>query len=90
VLLFASSREGEEAMFIDALKALGDAATAVQWLVVPRHPQRFDEVEQLAGQSGLCCFAAQPVGAEPPRSPARSGWRFAGRDALYYGLASAP
>ncbi|WP_288107238.1 3-deoxy-D-manno-octulosonic acid transferase [Limnobacter sp.] len=46
VLLFASSREGEEAIFLDALirqqffKRLPQASV---W-IVPRHPQRFDEV----------------------------------------------
>ncbi|MFN3375057.1 MAG: 3-deoxy-D-manno-octulosonic acid transferase [Burkholderiaceae bacterium] len=50
VVLLASSREGEEARWIQALQDLrgrtgGAAALAgVQWLVVPRHPQRFDEV----------------------------------------------
>ena len=91
VLLFASSREGEEQMLLDALRArtteaLGDtsrsvqlgapvaaattttaaatvavAATAVasdalrsvQWLLVPRHPQRFDAVAALCAAAGL-------------------------------------
>jgi 3-deoxy-D-manno-octulosonic-acid transferase len=51
VVLFTSSREGEEAMWLDALQALKDVPRdhqdhihAVHWLVVPRHPQRFDEV----------------------------------------------
>jgi 3-deoxy-D-manno-octulosonic-acid transferase len=49
VVMFASSREGEEAEF---LRAIG-RHPGVQWLLVPRHPQRFDEVAALVAQSGL-------------------------------------
>ena len=45
VLLFASTREGEEKMLIDSLPAW-DGKLLVT--VVPRHPRRFDEVAQLA------------------------------------------
>jgi 3-deoxy-D-manno-octulosonic-acid transferase len=90
VLLFASSREGEEAMFIDALKALGDAAAAVQWLVVPRHPQRFDEVESLLGKAG---FAVSRRSQWEQRPPMQSGAIWLGDSLgempLYYGLAAA-
>ena len=44
VLLLASTREGEERLLLDALPA-GLRALVV---VVPRHPQRFDEVALLA------------------------------------------
>jgi 3-deoxy-D-manno-octulosonic-acid transferase len=46
VLLLASTREGEEKMLLDALPAGDDRLLVV---VVPRHPQRFDEVAQWAG-----------------------------------------
>lgn len=49
VVMFASSREGEEAEF---LRAIG-REQGVQWLLVPRHPQRFDEVAALVAQSGF-------------------------------------
>ena len=59
VLLFTSSREGEEAMWLDTLQALKDAPldqhdhiNAVHWLVVPRHPQRFAEVAALMADRG--------------------------------------
>jgi 3-deoxy-D-manno-octulosonic-acid transferase len=59
VVLFTSSREGEEAMWLDMLQALKDAPldahdhiNAVHWLVVPRHPQRFEEVAALIEQRG--------------------------------------
>ena len=53
VVLLASSREGEEDLWLDALQALKENPVdgqehvhAVHWLVVPRHPQRFEEVAQ--------------------------------------------
>ncbi|MFZ5520555.1 MAG: 3-deoxy-D-manno-octulosonic acid transferase [Pseudomonadota bacterium] len=65
VVLLASSREGEEALFIDAWAAR--LAARAEWPVrpllwiVPRHPQRFDEVAALAAQRGA-------------RIARRSGW----------------
>ncbi|MBV6410873.1 MAG: 3-deoxy-D-manno-octulosonic acid transferase [Rhodocyclaceae bacterium] len=51
VLLAASTREGEEALLFAALAKhpLGEALL----VVVPRHPQRFDEVAALAAKAGL-------------------------------------
>ena len=54
VVLLASSREGEEALWLDAIEQYqnthGSRAENIQWWVVPRHPQRFDEVAQLLTQ----------------------------------------
>ncbi|HWM43838.1 MAG TPA: 3-deoxy-D-manno-octulosonic acid transferase [Burkholderiales bacterium] len=44
VLLFASTREGEEKILLEELKAKGSFLV----VIVPRHPQRFDEVAQWA------------------------------------------
>ncbi|MDT3737604.1 MAG: lipid IV(A) 3-deoxy-D-manno-octulosonic acid transferase [Denitratisoma sp.] len=54
VLLAASTREGEEALLFAALAQhpLGEALL----VIVPRHPQRFDEVAALAARAG---FAVQ-------------------------------
>lgn len=52
VLLCASTREGEEAMILDAFRQL-DPRSRPLLLVVPRHPQRFDEVEALMQAHGL-------------------------------------
>ncbi|HEX8957665.1 MAG TPA: 3-deoxy-D-manno-octulosonic acid transferase, partial [Burkholderiaceae bacterium] len=51
VLLCASTRDGEEAMILDALREidLGDALLAI----VPRHPQRFNDVARLVASHGL-------------------------------------
>jgi 3-deoxy-D-manno-octulosonic-acid transferase len=54
VVLFASSREGEEALLLQHIAELTAAQRgAVQWLIVPRHPQRFDEVATLVQTQGL-------------------------------------
>jgi 3-deoxy-D-manno-octulosonic-acid transferase len=59
VVLLSSSREGEESMWLDTLQALKnlprdhqDHIHAVHWLIVPRHPQRFDEVAALIEAQG--------------------------------------
>jgi 3-deoxy-D-manno-octulosonic-acid transferase len=51
VVLAASTREGEEDLLLDALErnALGDAIV----VIVPRHPQRFEEVARLLSSRGL-------------------------------------
>lgn len=48
VFLAASTREGEEALILEAVKDL-DILT----IIVPRHPQRFDEVATLIEKHGL-------------------------------------
>ncbi|SFL47104.1 lipid IV(A) 3-deoxy-D-manno-octulosonic acid transferase [Rugamonas rubra] len=54
VLLCASTREGEEALILDAFQQAREALPAdVLLLLVPRHPQRFDEVEKLVAERGL-------------------------------------
>lgn len=51
LILAASTREGEEGPLIDAF--LRDAPAEALLLVVPRHPQRFDEVAALAAARGV-------------------------------------
>ena len=92
VWMFASSRQGEEAMFLQALsaaRAAGLAPQDAQWLIVPRHPQRFDEVAQLVEQSGLSLSRRSQWGEGPP--PPADVWigDSLGEMALYYGLSDA-
>jgi len=53
VWLAASTREGEEALILDAWKGKVGAGGAALLLLVPRHPQRFAEVERLARERGF-------------------------------------
>ena len=60
VLLLASTREGEEAALLEAL-GKDDGSLLI---VVPRHPQRFDEVAALLAARGLA-FARRSQGEAP-------------------------
>lgn len=51
VWLAASTRDGEEAIVLDAFARL--AVEDVLLIIVPRHPQRFDEVAQLLAGRGI-------------------------------------
>jgi 3-deoxy-D-manno-octulosonic-acid transferase len=53
VLLCASTREGEEALILDAYRALDPRPANMLLVLVPRHPQRFDEVARMVGERGL-------------------------------------
>ncbi|SAL73347.1 lipid IV(A) 3-deoxy-D-manno-octulosonic acid transferase [Caballeronia telluris] len=53
VWVAASTREGEEALVLQAFAAL-DVPNALL-ILVPRHPQRFDEVASMAAGAGLSC-----------------------------------
>jgi 3-deoxy-D-manno-octulosonic-acid transferase len=53
VLLCASTRDGEEALILEALGRLGAPPAGLLLVIVPRHPQRFDEVARLAEAHGL-------------------------------------
>ncbi|HEU0200873.1 MAG TPA: lipid IV(A) 3-deoxy-D-manno-octulosonic acid transferase [Burkholderiaceae bacterium] len=68
VWLFASSRDGEEALVLDALKKMGsDPIFFAIFLIVPRHPQRFDEVARLIEARGWRC--RRRSGSEWERAP---------------------
>jgi 3-deoxy-D-manno-octulosonic-acid transferase len=54
VLLCASTREGEEELILQAFQqARAVLPVDVLLLIVPRHPQRFDEVEKMVATRGL-------------------------------------
>lgn len=101
VVLFTSSREGEELMWLDTLQALKDASCdhqdhihAAHWLVVPRHPQRFDEVAALIAERGWrVSRRSQWVDGpdEAQASDTHTIWLgdSLGEMALYYGLSDA-
>jgi len=103
VVMLSSSREGEEQMWLDALQALADQQLQgqahvheVQWLIVPRHPQRFDAVAELLQGNGwqVSRRSAWPDGPPATQSPNASAplvWLgdSLGEMALYYGLADA-
>ncbi len=68
VWLAASTREGEEALLLDAMAARS-LPEGTLLLLVPRHPQRFDAVEALVRERGLACVRRS--GDAPVPSDAR-------------------
>jgi 3-deoxy-D-manno-octulosonic-acid transferase len=74
IVLAASWREGEDAPLLSAWAAQrAGCASAPLLVLVPRHPQRFDEVAALVQAAGLRLVrrstwrdGAGPVGADPP------------------------
>ncbi len=103
VIVLASSREGEERQLLEVLQRLYSGTPVprvpgapratmspidqVQWMIVPRHPQRFDEVAALVQESGFTVVRRTNADGE-----ARTGTEIwlgdsLGEMALYYGLA---
>ncbi len=92
VVMLASSREGEEALWLQAVQDLAQQNTpqGVQALIVPRHPQRVDEVERLLKQAGWAVNRRSQWGELGPAAEAgRVVWLgdSLGEMALYYSLA---
>ena len=89
VILFASSREGEEALLLQILQQNQAALQAAQWLIVPRHPQRFDEVATLITDADFALSRRSQWG-DAPLADEQSIWLgdSLGEMPLYYGLAS--
>jgi 3-deoxy-D-manno-octulosonic-acid transferase len=110
VVMFASSREGEELALLQVLKtceifgppahvntgdlAIKVLANQVQWLVVPRHPQRFDAVAALIeaegfGVSRRSSWSATGPAPETIHDALPTLWLgdSLGEMALYFGLA---
>jgi 3-deoxy-D-manno-octulosonic-acid transferase len=53
VLVAASTHEGEEVIFIELFEELQLAISNITLLIAPRHPERFNEVKELAQKKGL-------------------------------------
>jgi 3-deoxy-D-manno-octulosonic-acid transferase len=65
VLLCASTREGEEALILDAYARLAGRLEGMLLVLVPRHPQRFDEVAQMVQARGLSLARRSQMTDEP-------------------------
>jgi len=66
VLLCASTRDGEEALILDAFRRLPSRPVGMLLLIVPRHPQRFDDVAALVRAHGLSLARRSDAGALAP------------------------
>ena len=88
VVMFASSRDGEE---LALLAYLQKTVANVQWLIVPRHPQRFDEVAALIEKHGFKVSKRSDWVDEPialDATDTKTIWLgdSLGEMALYYGM----
>ncbi|MBT3069058.1 3-deoxy-D-manno-octulosonic acid transferase [Rhodoferax sp. U11-2br] len=104
VVMIASSREGEELALLQILKtlsppdlvdqgqaAIDNEAKKIQWLIVPRHPQRFEVVAELIQAQDFTVSRRSSWGTEGPTlsEGAPDIWLgdSLGEMALYFGLA---
>jgi 3-deoxy-D-manno-octulosonic-acid transferase len=93
VVVLTSSREGEEAQWLKAWQRWRETlagAPPVHWLIVPRHPNRFDEVETLLQGHGLIVSRRSAWMQAGPQAEAQAAdvWLgdSMGEMSLYYGL----
>lgn len=100
VVLLASSREGEEVQFLEQIQQFAGIKSAsnatdliastgrhkIQWLIVPRHPQRFDEVQRMCVQSGLSVSRRSNWSGAPQQADVWLGDSM-GEMPMYYALA---
>ena len=88
VVLAAITREGEEAMVLAAWAGVAEPRPLL--VIVPRHPQRFDEVAELVHAGGLT-LARRSAWAETPPAQALQAQVWLGDSmremALYYAVA---
>lgn len=69
VFLCASTRDGEEALILDAWQRHPDKPVNALLAIVPRHPQRFDEVAQMVRARGLTLQRRSQLGAQQADAP---------------------
>jgi 3-deoxy-D-manno-octulosonic-acid transferase len=88
VVMFASSREGEE---LALLQYLQKCNSNLQWLIVPRHPQRFVDVAALIAQHGFKVSKRSDWLDQPEASEENTIWlgNSLGEMAFYYGMSDA-
>ena len=91
IVVIASTRDGEEAMFLEAIMQGRTSASIDKqalYILVPRHPQRFEEVSALLEKSALSYVArSQQPSVEALKSCQVLLGDSVGEMFFYYGLA---
>ncbi|HEX9392934.1 MAG TPA: lipid IV(A) 3-deoxy-D-manno-octulosonic acid transferase [Usitatibacteraceae bacterium] len=87
VLLLAATREGEENLLLHAYRRQFDEAARneVLLVIVPRHPQRFDEVFRLAASAGFAVARRSAATISPDKCDVWLGDSM-GEMAAYYAM----
>ena len=93
VILLAISREGEEASLLNVLAQHPGYLQDVQWWLVPRHPQRFDDVAALVKNHGWPLLRRSEWGHSPDAALVQASNALVlgdsmGEMALYFSAAS--
>jgi len=93
VVLLAISREGEEAALLECLAQQPTYLQDVQWWLVPRHPQRFEQVAALVHAQGLSLQLRSDWSATPNVQACHSDTQVVLGDSMgempfYFGVAS--
>ncbi len=83
VWLAASTREGEEPLILETWRQQGDSEALL--VLVPRHPQRFNEVAELLTKQGWC-YQRRSIGLPAAETQVWLGDSM-GEMAAYYALA---
>jgi 3-deoxy-D-manno-octulosonic-acid transferase len=87
VWLAASTREGEEVLILDAYMALARVCPAARLLLVPRHPQRFDDVARLLAERGFATVRRHDANWRDPPAAAVLFGDSMGEMPMYYAAA---
>jgi 3-deoxy-D-manno-octulosonic-acid transferase len=92
ILSFPSVNGSSDAIKNGVISAPEAEGLAVQWLIVPRHPQRFDEVARCIEARGLTVSRRSTWGDKPPPAPDSGAVQIwlgdsLGEMAVYYALA---
>lgn len=75
VFLAGSTQAPEERYALEIVQRLALAHPDLRLILVPRHPERFEEVATLLRNHGIAWRRRSELGAEPSRTAATSDWR---------------
>ena len=71
VFLAGSTQEPEETLALETYRELADEHPRLRLIITPRHPERFEDVADLLGQSGVAWQRRSELEADGPASDAR-------------------
>lgn len=71
VFLAGSTQEPEESLALETYRELADEHPRLRLIITPRHPERFEDVADLLGQSGMAWQRRSELEAGGPASDAR-------------------
>lgn len=71
ILLCASTRDGEERLILNAVARVREKCKNLLLIIVPRHPERFNEVAEMLAERGLPMCRRSMLGDAPVPSTVR-------------------